>query len=62
MYLYDLIIKNGNQVEFAKKLKVHRSTVNSWVKGRNKPSVKNCIKIKQFFNADLKQLRPDIFE
>lgn len=54
----------GSQALLAKELGVHRTTVNSWVHGRNKIPAETAIKIEKITNFAVtrQDLRPDLFE
>ncbi|RPD83209.1 helix-turn-helix domain-containing protein [Neisseria weixii] len=54
----------GSQASLARKLGVQRSTVNSWVHGRNKIPPEAAVKIEKLtgFQVKKKELRPDLFD
>lgn len=54
----------GSQSLLAKKLGVHRTTVNSWIHGRNQIPAETAIRIEKLTNSAItrKDLRPDLFE
>ena len=54
----------GSQASLARELGVKRSTVNSWVHGRNKIPPEAAIKIEKLTNSKVnrKGLRPDLFD
>lgn len=54
----------GSQASLAKQLGVQRSTVNSWIHGRNKIPPEAAIKIEKLTNSKVKkkELRPDLFD
>lgn len=53
----------GSQAALARELGVQRSTVNSWIMGRNKIPPETAIKIEQYTNflVTRQELRPDLF-
>lgn len=53
----------GSQALLAKALGVHRTTVNSWVHGRNKIPAETAIQIEKITNSAVtrQDLRPDLF-
>ncbi len=52
----------GRQVHLADLIHVTKSTVNSWVRGRNKVSFKSAKKIEEKTGVSRKELRPDLFD
>ncbi|WP_373700718.1 transcriptional regulator [Neisseria dentiae] len=54
----------GSQASLARKLGVQRSTVNSWIHGRNKIPPEAAIKIEKITDSKVtkKELRPDLFD
>lgn len=54
----------GSQASLARQLGVKRSTVNSWIHGRNKIPPEAAIKIEKLTNCKIKrnELRPDLFD
>ena len=54
----------GSQASLARQLGVQRSTVNSWIHGRNKIPPEAAIKIEKLTNSKVKkkELRPDHFD
>lgn len=54
----------GSQAALARVLGVQRSTVNSWIWGRNKIPAEIAVKIENLTNAQIsrKELRPDLFD
>lgn len=54
----------GSQASLARQLGVQRSTVNSWIHGRNRIPPEAAIKIEKLTNSKVKksELRPDLFD
>ena len=52
----------GRQVHLADLINVKKATVNSWVRGRNKVSLKSAKKIEEKTGVSRKELRPDLFD
>ncbi|MDK4528027.1 Cro/CI family transcriptional regulator [Kingella kingae] len=54
----------GSQAALARVLGVQRSTVNSWIQGRNKIPPETAIKIEHLTHSQItrKNLRPDLFD
>ncbi|OSI10938.1 MULTISPECIES: transcriptional regulator [Neisseria] len=53
----------GSQAALARKLGVQRSTVNSWVKGRNKIPPDVAVRIEKLTDGAIRRqdLRPDLY-
>ena len=53
----------GSQSQLARKLGVNRSTVNSWIHGRNRIPAEKAVSIEKLTNSLVTRndLRPDLF-